>query len=727
MNQIKTPEPDQLLNREMSWLEFNQRVLNQAHDPANPLLERVKFLAITGSNLDEFFMVRIGSLQILIGSKHERPDVTGYRPQKLLQVAGDRVRRLMAEQYQCFEQLQTGLRQNGITQLEPDQWSRKQHAFLRHWFEENVVSLLSPIAIDADQNFPLLNDSEMALAVQLAWDPTKMLGGDWYQQPNELSEEERPSCRFAIVPLGRKLDRFVTVPVESGHGYALLESVIKKFVGEFFPGQTVRDCIAFRITRNADMRVDEDGAFDLLHGMQEILAERKESSCVRLELEAHADPATREFLMKCLHVDDLHVFETHGPIRLKDWFKIAGLPGYDGLKFEVWPPQDSPCFSVERNIFDVIRDGDRILLHPYQVYDPVVRFLETAAEDPDVLAIKQTLYRTSSRSQIVKALERAAFNQKHVTAIVELKARFDEERNIKWARSLEQAGVNVIYGVRGLKTHAKICVVVRRDPDGIRQYCHIATGNYNEATSTLYSDVSYFTCNDVIGGDAISFFNAIAGMSIPQPMQQLSMAPLGLRQRILEMILVEIQNASSDLPSGIRLKVNSLVDPTIIGALYQASQAGVPIDLNVRGICCLRPGVPGLSDRINVTSIVDRYLEHSRIFYFHHGGDRRVFISSADLMARNLDRRIELLTPIEDETCKRYLLDMLDFYFQDNVKATRLQPDGSYLPVQRGDQPEFHCQKQLFRYAVQQRTEQFTAETSMFHSHRRDNELGIFS
>ena len=281
MNQIKTPEPDQLLNREMSWLEFNQRVLNQAHDPANPLLERVKFLAITGSNLDEFFMVRIGSLQILIGSKHERPDVTGYRPQKLLQVAGDRVRRLMAEQYQCFEQLQTGLRQNGITQLEPDQWSRKQHAFLRHWFEENVVSLLSPIAIDADQNFPLLNDSEMALAVQLAWDPTKMLGGDWYQQPNELSEEERPSCRFAIVPLGRKLDRFVTVPVESGHGYALLESVIKKFVGEFFPGQTVRDCIAFRITRNADMRVDEDGAFDLLHGMQEILAERKESSCTK--------------------------------------------------------------------------------------------------------------------------------------------------------------------------------------------------------------------------------------------------------------------------------------------------------------------------------------------------------------------------------------------------------------------------------------------------------------
>lgn len=727
MNEIKTPEADQLLNREMSWLEFNQRVLNQARDAENPLLERVKFLAITGSNLDEFFMVRIGSLQILIGSKHERPDVTGYRPQRLLQVAGERVRRLMTEQYQCFEELQTGLLQHGITQLKPEQWTRKQQTFLRQWFEENVVSLLSPIAIDNPQNFPLLNDSEMALAVQLDWDPTRMLGGDWQLKAEESSAETQTRRRFAILPLGRKLDRFVTVPVEGGHGYVLLETVITKFVGEFFPGQTIRDCVAFRITRNADMRVDEDGAFDLLHGMQEILAERKESSCVRLELEAHADPATREFLMQCLHVDDLHVFETNGPVRLKDWFKIASLAGYDGLRFEAWPPQESPFFSVDRNIFDVIRDADRILFHPYQVYDPVVRFLETAADDPDVLAIKQTLYRTSSRSQIVKALERAALNHKHVTAIVELKARFDEERNIKWARSLEQAGVNVIYGVRGLKTHAKICVVVRRDPDGLRQYCHLATGNYNEATSTLYSDVSYFTCNEVIGGDAISFFNAIAGMSIPQPLQKLAMAPLGLRQRILEMILVEVQNAANDLPSGIRIKVNSLVDPTIIGALYQASQAGVPVELNVRGICCLRPGVPGLSDKITVTSIVDRYLEHARLFLFHHGGDRRLFISSADMMARNLDRRIELLVPIEDETCKRRLLEVLDFYFRDNVKARRLLSDGSYVPVLPGEQPEFHCQKQLFKYAVQQRTEQFSTETSMFHPHRRDTELGIFS
>ncbi|MBL8892031.1 MAG: polyphosphate kinase 1 [Planctomycetaceae bacterium] len=726
MFDIKTPEPDQLLNREMSWLEFNQRVLNQAQDTSNPLLERVKFLAITGSNLDEFFMVRIGSLQILIGSKHERPDVTGFRPQKLLQVAGDRVRRLMREQYDCFEKLQTTLRHHGIAQLDPEQWTRKQTVFLRHWFDENVVSVLSPVAIDLQQNFPLLNDSEMALAVQLDWQPEQMLGGDWKTDLSTLADDQRPSRRFAILPLGRKLDRFVNVPVDGGHGYVLLEAVVKKFVGEFFPGQAIRDCVAFRITRNADMRVDEDGAFDLLHGMQEILAERRESSCVRLEIESGADPATREFLMQCLQVDELHVFETAGPVRLKDWFRIASLPGFDGLRFDAWSPQESPHFSVDRNIFDVIRESDRILIHPYQVYDPVVRFIEAAADDPDVLAIKQTLYRTSSRSQIVQALQRAAQNQKHVTAIVELKARFDEERNIKWARSLETAGVNVIYGVRGLKTHSKICIVVRKDPDGLRHYCHIATGNYNEATATLYSDISYFTCNDVIGSDAINFFNAVTGMSIPQPMQKMSMAPLGLRQRILEMINVEVQNAASDAPSGIRLKVNSLVDPMIIGALYKASQAGVPVELNVRGICCLRPGVPGLSERITVTSIVDRYLEHSRIFYFHHGGDRRVFISSADMMARNLDRRIELLVPIEDESCRRRLLEVLDYYFQDNVKAKRLMPDGSYVPVPTSDQ-EFHCQKQLYRYAVQQRSEQFSAETSMFHPHRRDTELGIFS
>ncbi len=722
MFEPSVPKPDQLLNREMSWLEFNQRVLAQAQDSDNPLLERIKFLAITGSNLDEFFMVRIGSLQILIGSKHERPDVTGYRPQALLELAGERVRRLMADQYRCFAELQEGLTRHGIKQLEMAQLNRQQLGRMRDWFEANVVSTMSPLTIDGVDRFPLLAESELALVVHLQSEPAQMLGGDWREAVDETQRASQE--RFAVLPLGRALDRFVLVPGESGYGYVLLEALIKEFVGDFFPGQTVLDAAAFRITRNADMRVDEDGAFDLLHGMQEILAERKESSCVRLEIEAAASAATREFLMQCLKIDDLHVFPAAGPLRIKDWFKIAGLPGFDGLRFDAWPPQETPHFSPDRNIFDVIRDADRILIHPYQAYDPVVRFLEAAADDPDVLAIKQTLYRTSSRSQMVQALERAAGNKKHVTAIVELKARFDEERNIMWAKRLETQGVNVVYGVRGLKTHAKVCVVVRRDPDGLRRYCHFGTGNYNEATASLYSDVSYFTCDDVLSGDAISFFNAITGMSIPQPLRKLSMAPLGLRQHMLDMIAVEIENAKKDIPSGIRLKLNSLVDPVIISGLYKASQAGVPVSLSVRGICCLRPGVPGLSENIEVTSIIDRYLEHARIYFFQHGADGRVFISSADMMARNLDRRVELLIPVEDETCRRRLLEVLDYYFQDNVKAKRLQSDGSYTAVSRGpEEPEFHCQKELFKLAVQQRAEQFLAERSMFHPHRREADV----
>jgi polyphosphate kinase len=344
MKDIQPPQPEQLLNREMSWLEFNQRVLEQAQDETNPLLERVKFLAITGSNLDEFFMVRIGSLHILIGSKHERPDVTGYRPKQLLELAGERVRRLMANQYRCFTQLRTALETRGIVQLEVEQLSRSQLSYLREWFEQHVVTALSPLAVEGPDHFPLLAESELAIAIQIAWDPAKMLGGDWRLQMGDLPEAERPNHRFAILPLGGKLERFVTVPAEGGHGYVLLESLIKKFIGDFFPGQTLLDCVAFRITRNADMRVDEDGAFDLLHGMQEILAERKEGSCVRLEIEADAATSTREFLKTCLQIADLQVFEATGPLRLKDWMAIGGMTGFESLKFDVWPSQEAPHF-----------------------------------------------------------------------------------------------------------------------------------------------------------------------------------------------------------------------------------------------------------------------------------------------------------------------------------------------------------------------------------------------
>lgn len=721
MSDLKTPAPDQLLNREMSWLEFNQRVLEQAEDESNPLLERLKFLAITGSNLDEFFMVRIGSLHILIGSQHERPDATGFKPSELLAVAGQRIRKLMEQQYRCFSKLSEKLLAEGIAQWDMDQLSRRQLDYLHQWFEQHVVSVLAPLAMDADDTFPLLADAELAVCVQLQYDPNQMIGGDWKHQ----DQPDKPACRFAILPLGSRLDRFVTLPGESGHGYVLLESVIKRFIGDFFPGQNVINCSTFRVTRNADMRVDEDGAFDLLHGMQEILGERKESDCVRLEVERDADETTRQFLMGQLRIAVDQLYQADGPLRLKDWFSIAGLSGYDRLKYDPWPSQDAPHFAPDRNIFDVIRDGDRILVHPYQSYDPVVRFLESAADDPDVLAIKQTLYRTSRRSQIVRALARAAENRKSVTAIVELKARFDEERNIMWAKSLERAGVNVIYGLRGLKTHAKVCLVVRRDPDGLRRYCHFGTGNYNESTAGLYSDVSFFTCDDVLGSDAVSFFNAVTAMSMPQPLQKLAMAPLDLRQRMLEMIAVEAENARKNIVSGIRLKLNSLVDPLIIAALYQASQCGVPIELNVRGICCLKPGVPGLSEKIRVTSIVDRYLEHARIFFFQHGGDARVFIASADMMARNLDRRVELLVPVEELSCRNRLLEILDYYFRDNVKARELHQDGQFQPINNTGPTEFRCQYELYKNAVQQRSEHFSAERSMFQPYRPDNDPGL--
>ncbi len=724
MKELIPPAPDQLLNREMSWLEFNQRVLDQAMDDENRLLERLKFLAITGSNLDEFFMVRIGSLHILIGSKHERPDVTGLLPQKLLEMAGERVRRLMQQQHVCFDQLRELLQHQGITQLEMEQLSRKQLDYLRDWFEQQVVSILSPIAIDDPKQFPFLSDLELAFCVQLAWDPAKMIGGDWKATVEDRPEAELPASRFAILPLGAKLDRFVTVPGETGYNYVLLESIIRRFCGDFFPQQKILDCVLFRVTRNADMRVDEDGAFDLLHGMQEILAERKESNCVRLEIEHQASAATKDFLKNCLQIGDMQVFTSQSPLRLKDWMVIAGHSGFDRLKSDVWQPQDVPHFAADRNIFDVIRDGDRIVIHPYQSYDPVVRFLETAAEDPDVLAIKQTLYRTSSNSKIVHALARAATNRKSVTAIVELKARFDEERNIKWAKNLEHAKVNVIYGVRGLKTHAKVCIVIRRDPDRLRRYCHFGTGNYNESTAAVYSDVSFFTCDDVLGGDAVSFFNAVTAMSMPLPLQKLSMAPLDLRQRMLEMIVVETENAKKNIVSGIRLKVNSLVDPIIIAALYQASQAGVPVELNVRGICCLKPGIPGLSENIHVTSIVDRFLEHARIFFFQHGGDARVFIASADLMARNLDRRVELLVPIEDPVCRDRLIDVMDYYFRDNVKARELMSDGRYVVRDDGSETRYRSQYELYRNAVQQKNDHFLAERAMFHPYRPEADDG---
>jgi polyphosphate kinase len=456
---------------------------------------------------------------------------------------------------------------------------------------------------------------------------------------------------------------------------------VTRFLDELFVGQKILEVIPFRITRNADMSVKEDDACDLLQRMREVLEARKQSFCVRLEIRHDASRILLRFLKRCLKIDDTSVFRIPGPLNLKDFFVIAGLRGFQRLKNADWPSYPHPDFRSGETIFDSISRRDILLFHPYDAYDPVVRFVEEAADDPEVIGIKQILYRTSRESPIVSALVRAASNGKSVTAFIELKARFDEDRNIRRAQEMEQAGVQVIYGVQQLKTHAKLCIVVRRESDGVRRYIHFGTGNYNEQTARTYSDISYFTCDDEYGCDASLFFNTITGYSQPMEFRHLSVAPLSIKPKILSLIDGEIQRRKWGQKALIMVKVNALVDPDVIQKLYEASQQGVKIRLNVRGVCCLRPGIPGVSENIRVVSIVDRYLEHARIFYFHNGGNPEIFISSADWMPRNLLRRIELMIPIREENARSRLVSILETVFADNRSARLIRADGGYDPI----------------------------------------------
>ena len=492
-----------------------------------------------------------------------------------------------------------------------------------------------------------------------------------------------------------------------------------KFVQRFFAGEPVQECVPFRITRNADMRLREDLAADLLAGMTEILNARKRSDCVRLEIAGGVSQVSLAFLMDLLEVPDRDVFEAPGPLDLSAFMQLSDLAGFDALRYEPWPPQRAPDLEQGKSMFEQLARRDVLLYHPYQSFEPVLRLIEEAANDPDVLAIKQILYRTSRNSPIVAALAKAAQRGKYVTAIVELKARFDEARNIEWARSLEQAGVQVIYGVKGFKTHAKICIIIRREPNGIQRYIHFGTGNYNEITARIYSDVSLLTSNEELGTDAVSFFNAITGYSQPPRYRKLEAAPIGLRGKLLEMIESETHRKEQGEEARIVAKLNSLVDPEIIEALYRASQAGVQIRLNVRGVCCLKPGVKGVSETIEVVSVIDRFLEHARILCFHHGGDERVFISSADWMPRNLDRRIELLVPVEDAEHRRHLIEIVQNYFEDNVKARRLTSDGSYKPVKPGRKKPHRSQQLLYEEAVKLVKQAERLERTTFEPHRR--------
>ncbi len=721
------PSLENYINRELSWLEFNSRVLELARQQDLPLLERLKFLAITSSNLDEFFMVRVGGLQLQREAGVASTDLSGMTVQDQLEAIGDRTRSMIQTQYQCFlQEIEPSLAAAGIGRVHMASAGVRHLDTAERMFEEEIFSVLTPLNVSPFEPFPSLNNRELHLCVQLVNNPEASLAAgleELHRQPGNKADsgpaQPQEAFNYKIIPLGRVLPRVIALASDSGHAYVLIEDLVSHFAQRFFPSERIVAKAIFRVIRNADVNIQEDGAADLLHGMKELLQQRRVSAYVRLEMAENAPAEMTEFLRRAMRVHPFRITQTPEPLDLSSLMSLASLEGYDHLRDKPWAPQRSPQIDPTQSMFATLAERDVILFHPYQSFEPVVRLIEEAADDPDVLAIKQTLYRTSRKSPIVRALCKAAEQGKYVTVVVELKARFDEARNINWANELEKAGVQVIYGVKHLKTHAKVCVIVRREPQGTVRYTHFSTGNYNESTARLYTDVSLLTCNTELGADASAFFNAVTGYSQPQKFAAIEAAPLGLRKRLLSLIESEIKRQRDGSQTGITVKVNALVDPQLIQALYRASQAGIQVRLNVRGVCCLRPGVSGLSENITVVSVVGRFLEHARIIYFCHGGDDLVFISSADWMPRNLDRRVELLVPVENAAGKRACMTALEGYFRDNRNAWVLQSDGTYLRRQpEGADEPFQAQQVQYQSAVEALKEAERMRTTMFEPHQ---------
>lgn len=675
--------PELFLNRELSLLEFQGRVLEEAQDASNPLLERLKYTTIVASNLDEFFMVRVAALQHRAQEGDIAPDAAGMTPGQQLAEISTRVHGMLDALYATvLTQIFPALADRGLTMVLPQDAGVEQIAEMSRLFTEQFLPALTPLAIDASRPFPMLAGLSLNLALLL--DPA----------------EDGGPPRLAVVQVPARAPRFVRLASEAGDVYVRLEEIIRTELGTLFPGQKVLGSAVFRITRDSEMELDDEGGRDYLETVEDELRNRRRSRVVRLEVEAGLPPELLDVLVQSLEVAREDVYALPSPLDLRPLVSLIDLPSLEDLRDQPLRPLPVAELPAGESVFTVLEERDVLLHHPYDSFDPVVAFALQAADDPDVLAIKQTLYRTSGDSPIVRALARAAEKGKQVTVLVELLARFDEESNIRWAHRLEESGAHVLYGVRGYKTHAKVLLVVRRTSRGIRRYVHLATGNYNDRTARLYTDFGLMTSGPVIGEDVSAFFNALTGYSDPPRMKKLVMAPTRLRERLLDLIHREQRRAETGQPAEIRAKMNSLVDEDLIRALYEASGAGVRIRLNVRGICCLRPGLRGVSERIEVVSIVDRFLEHSRIFHFRNGGDEEVYLSSADLMPRNLDRRIELLFPVEAPDCVPKVLACLDAMFQDNVKARVLQQDGSYKRKRpgRGEEP-LRAQMHLYRDA----------------------------
>jgi polyphosphate kinase len=666
------------INRELSWLAFNERVLEEAADPSVPLLERVKFAAIAASNLDEFFMVRVAGLRQDVADEETSPDLAGLTPARQLETISERTHAFVSALYRLVStELWPRLADHGIKVVAFADLADARRARLSTFFQDAVLPVLTPLAIDVSRPFPLLSSLSLNVVVLL------------HPAPGDSDR------RLAIVQVPSGLARLVRADADNGHTFVLLEDIIRAHLPQLFPGQAILESSIIRLSRDAELEFDDEGGRTHLQLVERQLRRRRRSDVVRLEVEAAGSGELVSLVRRQLDVAADGVYVVPGPVDLRVLMGLVDLSGFGELRDPPLQPVDVLA-AEPRDLFSVLDERDLLLHHPYDAYDPVTALLAQAADDPDVLAIKQTLYRTSAGSSLIASLQRAAELNKQVTVLVELTARFDEERNIGWGRALEEAGAHVIYGIRGYKVHAKICLIVKRTAHGLRRYVHLGTGNYNERTARVYTDFGLLTASPSIAEDATAVFSALTGYSDPPRLKKLVMAPTGLRQRFLRLIDRERRRAISGQPAEIVAKMNSLIDDQIIEALYAASQAGVRVRLNVRGICALRPGVSGVSTNIEVVSVVDRFLEHSRIYCFFNGGDEEVYLASADWMTRNLDKRIELMFPVEDTEHKARVLHALRAMFRDTVKSRWLGPDGVYRRRPPGpNEPAFRVQQVL--------------------------------
>ena len=665
---------ERFTNRELSWLAFNKRVLSEAKDNHLPLMERLKFLSITASNLDEFFMVRVASLKDQVNAGYTKKDIAGMTSKEQIDAILKETHKFTTAQYNTYNRsFLPSLKKNGLKIVtEFEKLTEEQADYVDNYFQKEVFPVLTPMAVDSSRPFPLIRNRSLNIGALL------------------MDKKKKGTIDFVTVQVPSVLPRVVTIPTDGDNctTVILLEQIIEKNIQKLFLNYRVLCQAPFRVMRNADLSIDEDEAADLLIEIEKQLKKRQWGEAIRLEVEDNIDKRLLKTLRKEFNLSEDAIFKINGPLDLTFLMKVYDIEGFDHLKEPKYIPQQPKMLDASRDLFEQIREHDILLHHPYETFDPVVNFVKKAASDPNVLAIKQTLYRVSSHSPIIASLAQAAENGKQVSVLVELKARFDEENNIVWAKKLEKAGCHVIYGLVGLKTHSKITLVVRKEEDEIRRYVHLGTGNYNDSTAKLYTDMGMFTSKTRYGEDATAVFNMLSGYSEPLVWNKLSLAPLWLRGKFLSLIEREKEHAKNGRPARIIAKMNSLCDPGIIEALYDASEAGVEIDLIVRGICCLRAGIKGLSEHIRVRSIVGTFLEHSRIFYFENNGNAEYYMGSADWMPRNLDKRVEILFPVEDPILQEEIYHILHIQLSDTKKAHLLMPDGHYVKVdQRGKTP----------------------------------------